>query len=53
MKRFTLATVFLVLGLTAGCGSKPPVPAAMTEDVRREIEQRDAEIDLLESQQRQ
>jgi hypothetical protein len=53
MKRMVLVTMFLVLGLTAGCGSKPPVPAAMTEDVRREIQQRDAEIDQLESQQRQ
>jgi hypothetical protein len=53
MKRISLAAMFLVLGLTAGCGSKPPVPAALTEDVRREIQQRDAEIDQLESQQRQ
>ena len=53
MKRMTMATMLLVLGLAAGCGSKPPVPAALTEDVRREIQQRDAEIDQLESQQRQ
>jgi hypothetical protein len=53
MKRLVLFATLLVLGLAAGCGSKPPVPAAMTDEVRREIEQRDAEIDLLESQQRQ
>jgi hypothetical protein len=47
-----MTTAWLLFGLVMGCNSPPPKPAELTEEVLRQIEQQDAMVQELESQQR-
>jgi len=54
MKRYAMVLLLAVLWMPSGCGSSQPPPAPeMTDEIRKEIEEHDAQVHELESRQQQ